>query len=126
MSAAPSLFFFFFTSCAPGYTGSPIPSTTAASFVLISIPPKGVAIFTLSLSPCLFDSIRQPLTNIIPTIAAAAKLRLVCIPASAFPENNTPIQGLKFPQRPCDRRSPSSPKNKSYSPVPQFTSQKHG
>src|SRR5438270_13657050 len=71
-SAAP-LFLSFFTSSAPGYTGSPSPSTAAASFVFTVIPPKGVAIFTLSLPFLLSDSIRQPLVNAVTTISPAIK-----------------------------------------------------
>src|SRR5438270_13913841 len=69
-SAAP-LFLSFFTSSAPGYTGSPSPSTTAASFVFNVIPPKGVAIFTLSLPFLLSDSIRQPLASTVTAISVA-------------------------------------------------------
>src|ERR1700759_3801412 len=69
-SAAP-LFLSFFTSSAPGYTGRPIPSTTAASFVFTVIPPKGVAIFTLSLPFLLSDSIRHPLASTVAAISVA-------------------------------------------------------
>src|SRR5438270_2949086 len=69
-SAAP-LFLSFFTSSAPGYTGSPSPSTTAASFVFTVMPPKGVAIFTLSLPFLLSDSIRQPLASTVAAISVA-------------------------------------------------------
>src|SRR5258705_2439073 len=70
-SPAAPLFLSFFTNSAPGYTGSPSPSTTAASFVFTVMPPKGVAIFTLSLPFLLSDSIRQPLVSAVTAISVA-------------------------------------------------------
>src|SRR3981081_905867 len=97
-SAAP-LFLSFFTSSAPGYTGSPSPSTIAASFVFTVIPPKGVAIFTLSLPFLLSDSIRQPLIKVVTAISVATTTTVWLFRISRlhiFTKNNTPLSPRQF------------------------------